>query len=85
MALVRKIKVGTILVAILITAASFAADDHDEVVKRDLFAVITLQGQPCGKVVSFQRQGENDYLVTCQTGDRYHVNVVSGRVNVEKQ
>ena len=62
-----------------------AASDHEEDVKKDLFAVITLQGGPCGKVVTFQRMGKNDYLAECQTGDRYRVNVTpEGRVAVGK-
>jgi hypothetical protein len=52
----------------------------------DLFAVITLRGQPCGKVVSWKRRGENDYEVTCRTGDRYRVYVdASQRVVVQKR
>jgi len=55
-------------------------------VPEDLFAVITLQGKPCGKVKSHERLGENDYLVTCETGDRYRVYVnQEQRVVVEKR
>jgi hypothetical protein len=51
----------------------------------DLFAVITLRGQPCGKVVTHQKRAENDYDVTCETGDQYRVYVKDGRVVVEKR
>ena len=51
----------------------------------DLFAVITLRGQPCGKVVEHQKRAENDYDVTCETGDRYRVYVKDDRVVVEKR
>lgn len=52
----------------------------------DMTAVIALQGLPCGQVVSASAQGENDYLATCQDGNRYRVYVnADGRVIVEKQ
>ena len=56
-------------------AASAQKKDGEVGVPEDLFTVITLQGKPCGKVKSHQRLGENDYLVTCETGHRYHVYV----------
>ena len=67
-----------------IAAPSFAADD--EAVKKDLFTVITLQGLPCGEVVSFTTKSDNDHMVVCKDGNRYHVFVnAQGRVVVEKQ
>ena len=51
---------------------------------KDLFVVITLQGKPCGKVVEHNKRGENDYEVSCETGDRYRVYVKDGRAVVEK-
>ncbi len=55
-------------------------------VPEDLFAVITLRGKPCGKVKSHQRLGENDYLVSCETGHRYRVYVnEEERVVVEER
>ena len=69
----------------LMPFAASAFGDGDKV-KRDLFAVIALQGKPCGQVLSAERRGEDDYLVTCQSGDRYRVYVGEGdRVKVEKQ
>jgi hypothetical protein len=50
----------------------------------DLTAVIALNGKPCGKVVSATKRGEDDYVATCQDGNRYHVYVKDGRVIVEK-
>ena len=49
----------------------------------DLTAVIALQAKPCGRVVNAEKRGENDYVATCQDGNRYRV-YVSGRVIVEK-
>ena len=51
---------------------------------KDLTAVIALQGKPCGQVVNATKRGENDYIATCQDGNRYHVFVKDGRVIVEK-
>ena len=46
----------TILMATCFAAPSLAADDVS--VKKDLFTVITLQGLPCGEVVSVTTKGE---------------------------
>ena len=83
-------RTGTLTVAItILTAASFAAPSlaaDDESVKKDLFAVITLQGLSCGEVVRVITQGENDHLATCRDGNRYHVFLnAEGRVAVEKK
>ena len=58
---------------------------EDPAFSKDLMATIALQGKPCGKVVGVQRNGDSDYLATCQDGNRYHVFVDStGRVVVQK-
>ncbi|PYN83731.1 MAG: hypothetical protein DMD96_01575 [Candidatus Rokuibacteriota bacterium] len=68
----------------LVAGPSLAADDP--AVLKDLTAVIALQGQPCGQVVTAAKQGENDYIASCQDGSRYHVFVnAQGRVVVQKQ
>ena len=65
-------------------ASSLAADDAS--VKKDLFTVITLQGLPCGEVIGFTTKGDNDHIVSCKDGNRYHVFLnAQGRVIVEKQ
>ena len=66
----------------LASAVSLAADDPKQ--RQDLTAVIALQGQPCGEVVSYVVQGNNDFLATCKDGNRYRVHVKDGRVVVEK-
>ncbi len=51
----------------------------------DLTAVIALQGLPCGKVVSATQRGEDDYVASCEDGNRYRISVnPAGRVIVEK-
>jgi len=68
----------------LFAAPSFAADD--EALKKDLTAVIALQGLPCGQVVTVKIQAENDYAVSCKDDNKYRVYVNSaGRVVVEKR
>ena len=53
-------------------------------VPEDLFSVLALRGKPCAKVVQHERRGENDYLVSCESGHRYRVYVnAEGRVVVE--
>jgi len=55
-------------------------------VLKDLTAVIALQGLPCGQVVGATKQGDNDYLASCQDGNRYRVFTnAQGRVLVQKQ
>jgi hypothetical protein len=82
----KRMKVWALIVsnAALVAGSALAADDP--AVLKDLTAVIALQGQPCGQVVTAARQGDNDYIATCQDGSRYRVFVNSqGRVVVQKQ
>jgi hypothetical protein len=73
-----------VLVAAFIAGPSFAADD--EALKKDMTAVIALQGLPCGQVVMVKVNADNDYACTCKDGNRYRVYVnAAGRVVVEKQ
>jgi hypothetical protein len=54
-------------------------------VTKDLAAVIALQGLPCGKVVNATKRGEDDYVASCEDGNRYRISVnPDGRVVVEK-
>ena len=50
----------------------------------DLTAVIALQAKPCGRVVNAEKRAENDYVASCEDGNRYRVYVRDGRVIVEK-
>ena len=68
----------------LFSGPSLAQDDAS--LLRDLTATIALQGQPCGRVVTAVRQGDNDYVASCLDGHRYRVFInAQGRVVVEKQ
>ena len=74
----------TILTVTCFAVPSFAADDAS--VKKDLFTVITLQGLPCGEVVTVTTKGDNDHIASCKDGNHYHVFLnAQGRVVVEKQ
>jgi hypothetical protein len=56
-----------------------------ETLKKDLTAVIALQGLPCGQVVGVKTQAESDYAVTCKDQNKYRVYLnAKGRVVVEK-
>ncbi len=71
--------------AALCVAGPAIADDA-AAVKKDLFTVITLQGMPCGEVVSVTTKSENDHVAVCKDGNRYHIYVnAQGRVIVDKQ
>ena len=68
----------------LFAIPSFAVED--EALKKDLTAVIALQGLPCGEVVSVKTQAENDYAVSCKDQNKYRVYLnAAGRVVVEKR
>jgi hypothetical protein len=72
------------LMATCFAVPAFAADDVS--VSKDLFTVITLQGLPCGEVISFTTKSDTDHVATCRDGNRYHVYLnAQGRVVVEKQ
>ena len=74
----------SLLVAAFLAVPSRAEDE--EALKKDLTAVIALQGLPCGQVVAVKVQAESDYAASCQDGNRYRVYMTAeGRVVVERQ
>ena len=77
--------VGVMTTGFAGTALAAEETPGDESIAKDLTAVIALQGLPCGKVVSVTQQGEDDYVASCEDGNRYRVFVnADGRVIVEK-
>ena len=75
---------AALALAAALTGSATAADDAT--VKKDLAAVIALQGLPCGQVTEVKTLGDNDYIASCQDGNRYHVFVnAQGRVVAQKQ
>ena len=71
----------SILVLALFAVPSF---EDEEALKKDLTAVIALQGLPCGQVVAAAEQAETDYAVSCADGNLYRVYLnAAGRVVVE--
>jgi len=69
---------------LLLPAMVALGQDDDAKVRRDLATVITLQGKPCGKVTQLKRNAENDYTVTCESGNRYRVRIgANDRVVIE--
>ena len=75
--------VQSLVVLALFAVPSFAQDE--EALKKDLTAVIALQGLPCGQVVAVKVQAESDYAASCKDGHRYRVYLnATGRVVVEE-
>jgi hypothetical protein len=73
------------LVAMSALASVGALAAEDASFSKDLTATIALQGLPCDKVVSAQRNSDSDYTATCRDGNRYHVYVdPNGHVVVKK-
>ena len=71
------------LVVLALFAVPSSAQD-EEALKKDLTAVIALQGLPCGQVVAAEEQAETDYAVSCADGNLYRVYLnAAGRVVVE--
>lgn len=84
--MLRWLTSGTAMAALAAVLAGPAPAVQETPVQRDLTAVIALQGLPCGQVVTAVRQGDNDYVVSCQDGNRYRVFInADGRVVVEKR
>jgi hypothetical protein len=76
----------SLLVLACLATPAAAQQQDNEALKKDLTAVIALQGQPCGEVVSATVLKQNDYAATCKDGNKYHVyENDKGRVVVEKQ
>jgi len=74
----------SLLVLALVAAPSFAPDD--EALRKDLTAVIALQGLPCGEVVEVTVQAESDFAVTCKDANKYRVYLNdAGRVVIDKR
>ena len=74
----------SLVVAACLAGPSFAEDQ--EVLEKDLTAVIALHGLPCGRVVAVKVQAENDYAASCKDGNKYRVSLnAAGRVVVEKR
>ncbi len=70
------------VVAAVFSMQSAPADD--DALKKDLTAVIALQGLPCGQVTAVTVQAADDYAVTCTDDHRYRVYLnAAGRVIVE--
>jgi hypothetical protein len=71
-------------VATLLSGVPLLAAD-DASFGQDLMATIALHGLPCDKVIQTKRNGDSDYSVSCNDGNRYHVFVnAQGRVIVQK-
>ena len=66
-----------VLVALsLMAGAALAADDPKQ--RQDLTAVIALHGKPCGEVVSYVVQGENDPFGIAPPGPNRTVTRIPG-------
>lgn len=79
----ERIAIALSLACAVLPLAASAADDPKK--REDLSAVIALQGKPCGEVVSYVAQGDDDFVATCKDGNRYRVYVKDSRVVVEKK
>lgn len=80
----RNLARATSLMGILLCVCAHAAAQQNPV-GQDLAATIALHGLPCDRIVDSKRNGDSDYIATCQDGNRYHIFVdAQGRVVVQK-
>lgn len=76
---------GLVMTGFAVTGLAAEEPPGNVPVTQDLTAVIALQGLPCGKVVTATQRGEDDYVASCEDGNRYRIYVnADGRVVVEK-
>ncbi len=54
---------------------AWAAGPSDQELRLDLFRVISLEGLECGGIKGFEREKESNYLVHCENGQDYLVDV----------
>ena len=82
----RQIVLALLFVMACIASPISAQQEASKKELKDLTAVIALQGEPCGEVVSATVLKQNDYAATCKDGNKYHVyENDKGRIVVEKQ
>lgn len=81
----RPIHFRRLCAAFAVAACATAHAAEDPAPLKDLTSVVALLGVPCGRVVSATRIKDNDHIVTCTDGHRYHVHVnPEGRVVADK-
>lgn len=67
------------------TTVSQQSTEHEEFMKRQLSAIVNLTGHDCAGVLSFERQGPRDSIVTCQDQSVFRIYVTrEGRVAVDE-
>lgn len=82
----RSTTAALLALALTIAPPAFAQAQDDAQVRKDLATVLALKGKPCGEIVELQRQGESDYLVTCQDSHRYRIFIgADERVIIEER
>ena len=75
------------MVLLLLAACGEREDTrtHEEIVKEDLAEILTLQGSPCGEVISYSLDKRLRYRVECKSGENYRIRVSSeGEIRVRK-
>jgi hypothetical protein len=81
----KRIALRAVPVALAFLFASLAIAADDATLRKDLTAVIALQGLPCGEVVNVVVRADSDYVASCKDGNRYRIFLKEGRVVVQKQ
>ena len=67
-------------------AATADDTEHERFMKRQLSSIVNLAGHSCAGVLSFERHGPRDNIVTCLDLSVFRIHVTpEGRVKVDKQ
>ena len=79
-------RASALIVTFGILCAGPAPAAEDPALLKDLTAVITLLGLPCGQVVSARPLPDKSHIASCKDGKRYRIFVnAEGRVIAQKQ
>jgi hypothetical protein len=82
----RKLVFAQALFLAVSSAVALPAAADDEALKKDLAAVIALEGLPCGEVVEVTELAKDDYAASCKDKNKYRVYLnADGRIVVEKR
>lgn len=84
--MIASARVSALIFTFGIFFAGPAPAGDDPALLKDLTAVITLLGLPCGQVVSARRLPDKGHIASCKDGKRYRVFVnAEGRVVAQKE
>lgn len=84
--MIASARITALIFAFGTLCAGPASAADDPALLKDLTAVITLLGMPCGQVVSARPLADKGHIASCKDGKRYRIFVnAEGRVVAQRQ